>query len=311
MQGVLATACRHANGRDWWIIGIKWGMGKYYKTLLTPNGFQNQVPQIMPRVNTSAGRSKVAYFSPDGTKYAHYDSGIGVWLYDFDRCTGELSNRRLIPLFRELRTYFAGIAFSSNSRYLYMTDDSKIAQYDLQSPDITASSMVVAEYDGFADDWGANTAFFLLQLAPNNKIYGATTGGNRYLHIIHNPNERGLACNVEQHGLRLPTWYNSTMPNFPYFRLGSEPGTVCDSLGIETGVTDTLATNPLNPPKGDFKLSVSPNPTSAECIVSLTSSHLTSSPFGGRAVKFCYVLMILRISATLAANFICPYETES
>jgi hypothetical protein len=269
MNGVLATACRHANGRDWWLIGIKFGMSKYYKTLFTPNGFQTQLSQTMPFISSAQASSKVAYFSSDGKKYAHYSSGTGTWLYDFDRCTGELSNRQLIPAVLPIRTYFCGISFSPNSQYLYVTNDSIIVQYDLYAPNITTSGITVARYDYFRDSLGGNTAFFLLQLAPNGKIYGACTGTNHYLHIIHNPNERGLACNVEQHGLRLPTWYNSTMPNFPNFRLGSEPGTVCDSLGIETGVTDTTPTLPKGEGAAQIQLSVSPNPTSGECTVSL------------------------------------------
>jgi hypothetical protein len=276
MNGVLATACRHANGRDWWLIGIKWDMRKYYKTLLTPNGFQAQISQAMPSVSSGQGSSKVAYFSSNGKKYAHYSSGTGTYLYDFDRCTGELSNRQLIPAVLPIRTYFCGISFSPNSQYLYVTNDSIIVQYDLYAPNITTSGITVARYDYFRDSLGGNTAFFLLQLAPNGKIYGNCTGGNHYLHVIHNPNERGLACNVAQHDFRLPTKYNFTMPNFPNFRLGSEPGTVCDSLGIETGVTDPTPTLP----KGDgdvqktIQISVSPNPTQGECVLSLMSPLL-------------------------------------
>ena len=193
MQAHLATACRHANGRDWWIITIKSGMGKYYKTLLNPNGFVPQLPQTMPYINGSERKSSVAYFSPNGKMYAHYNGEQGAWLYDFDRCTGMLYNRRLIPLFRAFRTGYAGLAFSPNSRYLYMNDDSQIAQYDLEAADVPASKIIVAEYDGFADTIGFarfNTSFFLMQLAPNGKIYGNCTGGNRYLHVIHNPNEQ-------------------------------------------------------------------------------------------------------------------------
>jgi hypothetical protein len=271
MQAPLITACRHANGRDWWLIGVKWGLDKYYKALVTPNGIVNKPTQIMPRVNTTVtDGSIIAKYSPDGAVYAHHNPKVGTFIYNFDRCTGQLSNRWLLPLFRNYRTFYCGIEFSPNSRYLYVTDDSQIVQYDMGATNIPASGIVVAQYDGFTDTSGFatfNTAFFLLQLAPNGKIYGNSIGGNRYLHIIHNPDERGLACNVEQHGLRLPTWYDSTMPNFPNFRLGAERGTVCDSLGIETGVTATTAAAPEGAESA--QLSVSPNPTSGECLVSL------------------------------------------
>jgi hypothetical protein len=276
MHGYMATACRHANGRDWWVIASNGTLSKYYKILLSRYtvGLVN-TQTMLPSSTRTAGI--IAKFTPNGKIYAHHDPVVGTYIYDFDRCTGELSNRQLIPLTREFRTYFCGIEFSPNSRYMYVTSDTSIVQYDMQVANISASGIIVANYDGFAlnNVWATN--FFLLQLAPNGKIYGNSMNG-KYLHVIHNPNERGLACNVQLRGLELPTWYRGgTMSNFPNFRLGSEPGTVCDSLGIETGVTDTLATNPLNPPKGDFSLSASPNPTNGECVLSLLSC-----PFGGQ-----------------------------
>jgi hypothetical protein len=51
----------------------------------------------------SCGESWYACFSPDGSKYAIYNAlNIGVYLYDFDRCTGELSNKQVLwrPLYR-------------------------------------------------------------------------------------------------------------------------------------------------------------------------------------------------------------------
>ena len=83
------------------------------------------------------------------------------------------------------------------------------------------------------------------QLAPNGKIYictGISTG--RYYHVINNPDEAGIACNVQQFGLQLTTWYDNTMPNFPNFRLGALKGSPCDTLGIEAGVTVATSAAP-------------------------------------------------------------------
>jgi len=71
-------------------------------------------------------------------------------------------------------------------------------------------------------------------LAPDGKIYVTSTNGVNRLHVIHNPNEPGAACNLEQHGIRLPTYHAFAAPNFPHFRLYDLPGSPCDTLGIST-----------------------------------------------------------------------------
>ena len=40
------------------------------------------------------------------------------------------------------------------------------------------------------------------------------------LHVIHYPDEPGLACEVEQYGVSLPYYHLRSMPNFPNYRLG-------------------------------------------------------------------------------------------
>jgi hypothetical protein len=93
------------------------------------------------------------------------------------------------------------------------------------------SKTLVATYDGFEDN-GWSTIFSRMQLAPDGRIYivgGATT----YLNTIDNPNNAGLACNVNQHGFRLSSINQRSMPNFPPYRMGPIDGSPCDTLGID------------------------------------------------------------------------------
>jgi hypothetical protein len=57
--------------------------------------------------------------------------------------------------------------------------------------------------------------------------------GVRYLHVINNPDLPCPACNIEQHGVHLPTYNAASLPNFPNYRLGPLDGSPCDSLGID------------------------------------------------------------------------------
>ncbi|HRJ17024.1 MAG TPA: PKD domain-containing protein [Saprospiraceae bacterium] len=73
------------------------------------------------------------------------------------------------------------------------------------------------------------------QLAPDNKVYISGTSSSSYIHVIHNPNAAGAACEFEQGGLFLGAesrnW--AGIPNHPYYGLGPWDGSPCDTLGID------------------------------------------------------------------------------
>ena len=96
-------------------------------------------------------------------------------------------------------------------------------------------------------------------LAPDGKIYIVPPGGSRHLHVIHSPNEPGLACNVEQRAIDLPTWEYWGMPNLPYYNLYDVLGSPCDTLGIDDPLTATQ--EPAGP--GSVPAILYPNPTTS------------------------------------------------
>ena len=238
IDGGKLTACRHANGIDWWIT-----IADYYVTsklsvfLLSDKGISFVRKQEFP--NGIEGGIGQAVFSPDGKKYARFNAvsigkGIFVDIYDFDRCNGMLKNQKSWN-YKTDSAYSGGIAISSNSRYLYVCSYKRIYQFDLQAQDIFSTLDTVAVYDGFKPpELKIKTHFYLAQLAPDNKIYISIPGSAKYLHVIHEPNKKGKACNVEQRGMVLPSFNYTTMPNFPNFRLGkaAQPCTV----GVEDEV---------------------------------------------------------------------------
>lgn len=230
------TAVRHANGRDWWILIPKFVNNLYYKLLLNPNGLQVYGTQSIgtPSTQMELGQS---CFSPDGTKYVRFGAPnfnvpFRLEVFDFDRCTGFLSNYK--NLWFVDNAFCVGVAISPNSRFMYVSRELKIDQYDLQAPDIAASKVTVAVYDGFHDPLFSLgfTNFNTAQLGPDNRIYICGTNSARYLHVINNPDLPGLACNVQQHSIQLNTFNDASMPNFPNFRLGALPCSICDTLGL-------------------------------------------------------------------------------
>ena len=78
-----------------------------------------------------------------------------------------------------------------------------------------------------------DSGFGMMQRGPDDKIYNVATGQGLGIHIIHNPNEKGLACNFEHRGIILPTYVYHTVPNHNTLRLGPIDGSSCDTLGID------------------------------------------------------------------------------
>jgi hypothetical protein len=232
------TAVRHGNGQDWWVLVPRFEGNVFYRYLLKPNGFVSIGAQTSPATPMGLGQT---VFSPDGQWYARYNwHGIvpnGSFstfdLYRFDRCTGLLGEHIAKTYNTDGQLGRAGgIAFSNSSRYLYVSKWDTIFQYDLQAPNVLASEVVVAVYDGFLAEFNRPTRFFRLLLAPDNKIYVSIPNNNsRYLHVIEKPDLPGPACEVRQHAIHLPVFNNNLLPNMPYYRLREWVGSPCDTLG--------------------------------------------------------------------------------
>ena len=177
--------------------------------------------------NMQDGGGNIA-FSPDGSKFARMDIEFGVQLFDFDRCTGLLSNYRK-QRFPARISPGSGAAFSPNGRFLYYTSTLQIMQWDTDMGELPEAVDTVAVYDGFGE-WNSASTFFLLQNGPDGKIYGNCTSTVPRLHVIHEPDKKGIACNVEQHGIQLYGRNAFSLPHFPNYRLGKLEGSACDTL---------------------------------------------------------------------------------
>lgn len=87
------TAVKHANGKDWWIISMKFFSNKYLFFRLTEQGVVYSHSQIIGNKTSKLGSSGAqTNFSPDGKRFARYHEYDGVFIFDFNRATGRLSN---------------------------------------------------------------------------------------------------------------------------------------------------------------------------------------------------------------------------
>ncbi|WP_367392247.1 T9SS type A sorting domain-containing protein [Lewinella sp. LCG006] len=227
------SAVRHANGRDWWIVAAKQNSSQYYITYYGPEGPGATLTQAIGPVWEDMHAASQVIFSPDGSLNVRFDPVSATHLFDFDRCAGTFSNYRMLDFMGDTVSY-GGAAISPNNQYLYTSAGRYMYQYDLAAEDVAASRIRIAEYDGYLvlGYPSLPAAFHNMRLAADGKIYGTARGSSNVLHVIHNPNQPGLACNAEQHGLDLATLHAFAPPNYPYFQTWDVEGSPCDTLGV-------------------------------------------------------------------------------
>ena len=251
------AAIKHGNGRDWWLITRRnpWVItgtydNRYYYYLVTPFGIQNYGFQSIGNLN-EGGLGEIK-FNLTGNRMVFINIYGQVELYDFDRCTGLLSN----PLTIEQLTTSApeaywGVEFSQEDQRLYVVvntpqDNWTLRQYDLTAANITQSKVDIYTQvtTPYACGGGA------LKLAPDGKIYWAFnmpcvfpyidtsySSINKYLSVIENPIGLGASCDFRPFSFYLGgkrTYMG--LPNNPDYNLPAVSGSVCDSLNPVNGV---------------------------------------------------------------------------
>lgn len=251
------TACRHANGRDWWVYILKGNSNLIYTILLNDQGVQMPYTQSLGVANVDRGTIQPV-FSPNGLKFAYRYATYGtgnlilnqVRVFDFDRCNGTFVNPQIISWLSNYPS--PGLSFSSNSKYLYTVSDfDTIYQINTDTSNMQASLTMVAVNDGYYSPVPPlQSGFWTTYLAANGKILISSGSTVVDLHYINYPDSAGLACDVHLHDLHMPCLTGGSNVNHPNYYLG------CDTT--QTSCPCLTDMNDLSPP--DFKFRVYPNP---------------------------------------------------
>jgi hypothetical protein len=237
------SATKHGNGRDWWLLFHKVNSDNFYKILITPDSMIVSTQKYGTFRDLYGGASS---FSPDGSKFAHYNSSTDLDIYDFDRCSGLLSNYINVSI--NDSALFGAVAFSPNSQVLYAASTNYVYQFDLLSTNIPSSIQTVAVWDSFYSPQPPLAANFCMpQIAPDNKIYVTCTNSTLDMHVINFPDSIGIGCDLQQHSIHLPSYNAFTIPNHPNYFLGSMPGSICDSLTPVHEISNNTIPIRINP----------------------------------------------------------------
>jgi hypothetical protein len=258
-------AVKHGNGRDWWLVTKMSDANlthtdRFIEYLITPSGisgpfhfdFGIAFDQDFQKIIFNTSCSKIMNINTVGY----------MCEFDFDRCSGVISNPQVIypeiTTFPYNRVFWEG-AYSPDDNIFYATTSRApgnnygyLLQYDLTALDIPASSDTL---DSATVPIGTGA----VRLAPDGKIYYSrayeSPGVNSFpykdtmynyinmnLSVINEPDSLGAACNYQPFSFYLGgkrTYYG--LPNNPNYDLGALTGSVCDTI---TGVAPSPLENP-------------------------------------------------------------------
>jgi hypothetical protein len=210
------TAVRHANGRDWWIITREFvdtlftGGNRFHFFLIEPTGISEIVQSIgLPRRQQFGNLT----FSPQGNRLLFTSMTGMIALFDFDRCTGALSNQVIIDQ-QDTDVNYWGSCFSPSGERIYISTNSEegyLYQYDLTAPVIRYTQFPLDTIRDCLYPGGG------LRLAPDGKVYWSSAWYNgtqfnypyqdtmyhpvnTHLSVINDPDALGTACNYVRFG---------------------------------------------------------------------------------------------------------------
>lgn len=263
LTGTLMSpaACRHANGRDWWILVSNADENIHYRVLLSPEGFSHPDTQFIgtkPNPIPFEGGNKNNYsigncFSPYGKYYTDINDYLGFSIFEFDRCSGVLSNERRVdyppPTYPN---YYrnapgSGAVFSSDEQLFYKTTTFDVGwepwipygtlpyllQYDLSFSNLSESVDTINIIDSSDYHFPENITwdgYYGAELAPDGRIY-VVHSGLGYCTVQY-PNVKGRACKFVHDKPFFDVAIGSAIPYMPNYRLGPLDGSPCDTLGL-------------------------------------------------------------------------------
>lgn len=202
------VAVQHENQMDYWIVCHPTNSSSFHSYLLSEDGLSEDavVSVNEPFVTTNFDAIGYLRVNSDGSKLAF--AGPGLWLYNFNKSTGEVSN----PLELDIDDYETayGVEFSYSGTRLYASIESvsDIFQYNLELSTIDSINNTKHIVTSGEEYGGA------IQLGPDKRIYHAIWNA-AFLGVIEEPELLGEDCSYEEVGFYMAGKVTGIgLPNF-------------------------------------------------------------------------------------------------
>ncbi len=241
-SGIAEQMCiARAEGCAYWLIVRSMTAPVYKAFRIDAQGIHPPVASTGTYLNFLAGEMKL---SPDESKIAlvvrttldTFFSRSAIELGSFDRATGSISNTVTIDIQNTGEKY--GLSFSPDNSKLYSSNyPDELVQYDVSAYPDTASinnSRVLLASGHFAG----------MRIGPDQKIYIAPgwPGTTAYIGRINDPNQAGLACNLDPNALQMPA--SAFFPAWNEVGLGFGNPLVALRQGTEVHAATTISLCP-------------------------------------------------------------------
>lgn len=280
--GTGHAVTRHANGRDWWIVGKRHRDDTLIVWYVSPDTIVNIGRQKIGSYNCVSSTSPTAganggtlVFSQNGDRLLNVNGEGLVEVFNYDRCSGLLfspltievsdASNQSIPSSRGM--YSA--CFSPTGRFIYacqydfVNPHFNLVQYDINSVNPSLNKVILFNQPmPFAN---ADRGFLTAQLGPDGKIYlvprnvgGGYPVDSTCLSTIDFPEVPGTGCGFVLNSICYNKLIHSSHFSLaPNYDLGPIDGSLCDTLGIDVRVdTPNIRLNITE----KIKLHLYPNP---------------------------------------------------
>ncbi len=221
-------AIKHGNGEDWWVIMHEQDSDRFLRFFIDSTLIQGPSWQSIGNRHGTGSNYGQLIASQDGKKLAAVSGNGMIDVFDFDRCSGKLSNHLYLG---DGTSSFYGCSFSPSGRFFYVSNwayDSTriIIQFDLWSPSPKFSQKEIWNSTNLIDWTGQHL------LGPDGKIYIShmlfsslpihiPSIIRQKLTVIQNPDSLGIVCDIRPHSFDVSPFRTFVhLPNLPNFNLG-------------------------------------------------------------------------------------------
>ena len=262
-----ATATRHGNGRDWWLLVPVRHSPEVRLFLITPTGIIHAGSQWLSD-HAAKEESRWAFtghcFSPDGHYWARYNTNTGLYLYHFDRCSGILSDLSRVPFPTNDEFGGGGVLFSMNSQFVYLTHQRLLYRVDIAN----APSMLDTVY---MIGGGTGGTFHRMFAGPEGNILVSPMARATHWHVLEHtdaadPNQVSLKLREKT----LPFFSVRSVPHVINLQLGKWEASSCDSLSVSIDNNTTY--------QQQLAFRLFPNPASDHVRMELSTPNTQNKP---------------------------------
>jgi gliding motility-associated-like protein len=234
-KGRVINAIKNSDNVGWWIILGGYPTNKLYVYYVNNLACQFVGNIQIPTNEIGEYSEENLTISTSGNLISHSAGSVGTFLFDFNRCSGNIQFKKNIPILNGdeyANIIEAGVfaSFSQNENYLFVTNTTSLFRYDLTSSDIMNSRIKIIDITnftnpkGYAAHWGCsmfsdNRIYISYYVARNVPFFLKDTI-NSYLGVIENPDCDNFCFDFVRKGFSLDTLYASnSLPVLPNFRM--------------------------------------------------------------------------------------------